>query len=117
MAEKITASIVTAITSLSLSTKLIILAGMVFMGANSYAITMYRQAKKDKQAFGKLDYFHSFVGGMFSGFIFFLVCLVFIDDEIVAWVGAGVGAYMGFSGVTRLGDLLVSAVEERLKKR
>lgn len=116
MAEKLTTTIVTSILSLSLTAKMIVLAGIVFMGANSYAITAYRKAKANKEAHGKLDYFHSLVGGMFSGVIFFLLCLFFIDDEIVAWVGAGVGAFMGFDGITRVGNAMVSAVEAKIGK-
>ena len=113
---KLTVTIATAITSLSLTAKLIILAGLIIMGANSYAITAYRQAKKDKQAFGRLDYVHSVLGGLFSGCVFFLLSLIFIDDELVAFIGAGIGAFMGFSGISKMGDLLMAAVETRLKK-
>lgn len=116
MAEPKTTSIVAALISLSLTTKLIVLACMVIVAANSYAIQMYRQAKRDKQAFGKLDYFHSFIGGVFSGSIFFLLSLLFVDNEIVAWIGAGIGAFMGFSGITRIGELLINVVEAKLKK-
>lgn len=117
MAEpRLIASIGTAISSLSLSAKLVVLACLIIMGANSYAITAYRQAKRDRQSFGKLDYFQSFAGGVFSGCIFFLLCIFFVDDEIVAWIGAGLGAFMGFSGITKVGEMLLNAAEQRLNK-
>ena len=114
---KITTTIVTAIASFSLTAKLVILAGLVFMGANSYAITIYRKAKEEGQDFTKLDYLHCLIGGFFSGSIFFLLCLFFIDNEIVAWVSAGIGAYMGFAGITKIGDMLVKAIETRISKQ
>ena len=118
MAEpKITATIATSISALSLTAKLIVLGCLVIMGANAYAITAYREARKEKLEFRKLDYMHSFLGGIFSGSIFFLLSLLFFDNELIAWVGAGIGAFMGFSGITRAADMLINIVEDRIKKK
>lgn len=116
MSTKATATIVSSISALSITAKLVILAVVIILGANTYAIQSYRAAKAKKSEFGSLDYIHSFIGGVFSGIIFFLLCLVFIDNEIVAWLGAGVGAFMGFSGLTRMGDILMNIVETKLKR-
>lgn len=117
MAEKITTTIAASIVSLSLTTKLIVLSGLVILGANSYAIQAYRKAKADNAEFGKLDYFQSLVGGVFSGCIFFLMSIVFSENEIVSLISGGIGAFMGFAGITRVGDLLINVVESKLKKQ
>lgn len=116
MSTKVTTTIVSSISALSITAKLIVLACIIILGANTYAIQSYRSARAKKTEFGALDYAHCFIGGIFSGIIFFLLCLIFIDNELVAYLGAGVGAFMGFSGLTRIGDILMSVVETKLKK-
>jgi len=115
MDDQLTVTFVGALVSLDLTYKLLILAALIFLGATSYAFNIRKQAIKDELAFGWFDYFQNLMGGIFSGCIFFLLCLFVLDNELVAWLGGGIGSAMGIPGIMKVGDIFLSTIEARFK--
>ncbi len=105
--EKTTAAVAASLLSVSLTYKLIMLGVVILLGANTYAIKELRHARREKHEISKLARFEALSVGVFSGVIFCLTTIYFVDDWIMAWIGAGVGSTMGLTGITRIGDLLI----------
>lgn len=97
--------------------KMLALAFVILLGANAYAVKSYRKARDNEKRFDKLDFFHSIIGGVFSGLVFFLITGAYLENEAIVVASSGIGAVMGFEGVTKLGDALISMVTDAAEKR
>ena len=107
MGDKELSTVIAAILSISLGFKLVVLAVVIFFGANTYALMALKNAKDEKQFFSKYDYIHSIIIAIFSGMMFFLISLLVKDSWIFSWVAAGIGSMLGYSGISTMGDKLI----------
>lgn len=113
----VTSTISSSILSISLTLKLLVLGGVIFAGANSYALMELKKAKKAKEEFSTFDFFQSFVVAVFSGMMFFLVSIMFMDNWVASWLAAGMGSFMGITGISKLGDAFIEMLTNMVRKK
>lgn len=104
-----TSTLAGSLISLTFMTKIGVLAGVTLGGSLVYMLTERKQAIIKGDEYTKTDMAHSFIIGIFSGSMFFLASVMFIDDWIAGFVSAGVGSFKGINGLTLLGNKLIDA--------
>ena len=110
-------TISSSILSIGLTLKLMILGGVIFVGANSYALMELKKARKAKEEFSNFDYFSSFLVAVFSGLMFWFVSIMFIDNWVASWIAAGMGSFMGITGISKLGDAFIEMLTNMVSKK
>lgn len=115
MGEPTSTTIAVGVASLSFTLKILMLGVCVLLGANAHAIVLYQSAKQTKAAYGKLDYFLNFFGGLFGGCLFTIMAIYATSSDLLIIAAGGLGAFLGYKGIRQLGNLLFHTMESHIK--
>lgn len=107
-----TLTILGSLMNLDLIYKLTIAGSIIALGAFSYTVQANRVRRTGGHVTTKMETVQNFVVGVFSGFVFLFICLAVVDNDLVAYAGGGVGAFMGFAGITKIGQAFIKFAEK-----
>ncbi len=88
---------------------------IIVFGAVAHGVVQKKEAKEKGLVFTLIDFAIAAFIAAFSGVIFFLVGEAYLDSAKQVGALAGVGAFMGLSGINRVIDTVMGILEKRVK--
>ena len=94
------------------------IAGMILFGALANALRSLQRARSEESiVYGLIDFVISMGISMFAGVMFGLVSQYLSHDPLVIYASAGMGAYLGISGLNKLTDLAFEFITQATRPK
>ena len=89
---------------------------IVICGAITHAVAQWQIARREKTDFGFVDFCILMLMAGFSGWVSGQLASLFYDNQSLIFLSAGVGAFLGITGLNIIANAVLSVLTNKMKQ-